>query len=261
MANDMLQLIKQEKIMNKDFNLYGDSDNPLFLVKDVAEMIDYDVKNSGQMVKNLDENDDYLISPLYYMGQIRNMYFLTEYGLYEVLMQSRKPLAKKFKKEVKKVIKQIRQTGGYIPIQENDDEMTILSKAVLIANKTIENKNIIIQNQKEKIEKLEPKAEYFDDMMNKENAFSITLIAKKYNMTANKLNKILKENKIQNKVGEAWVLNKKYDNKGYTITRMCKGKGFSKLGHMHTFWTIKGEKFIYDFLKEKYDLLPTKIKD
>ena len=48
-------------------------------------------------------------------------WFLTEDGLYEVLMQSRKPKAKEFKKEVKKILKSIRKTGGYVVGQENGD--------------------------------------------------------------------------------------------------------------------------------------------
>lgn len=64
------------------------------------------------MLITIDE-DEQLFSPIYYSGQVRNMYFLTEDGLYEVLMQSRKPIAKSFKKEVKKILKEIRKRGKY----------------------------------------------------------------------------------------------------------------------------------------------------
>lgn len=62
-------------------------------------------------LKNVDE-DEKLKAIITHSGQNREMWFLTEDGLYEVLMQSRKPIAKQFKKEVKKILKQIRQTGG-----------------------------------------------------------------------------------------------------------------------------------------------------
>ena len=49
-------------------------------------------------------------------GSTHKQWFLTEDGLYEVLMQSRKPIAKQFKKEVKQILKQIRRTGDYVPV-------------------------------------------------------------------------------------------------------------------------------------------------
>lgn len=82
------------------------------------------------------------------------MWFLTEGGLYEVLMQSRKPIAKKLKKEIKKILKQIRLTGGYIPISNEDDEKVILEKAVKILNKTLESKEILLKQKEEELEVL-----------------------------------------------------------------------------------------------------------
>ncbi|MCF7623780.1 BRO-N domain-containing protein [Peribacillus castrilensis] len=56
--------------------------NPLFLAKDVAEWIDYSKDKVGQILKTVDE-DEKVTSPIHYSGQVRNMYFLTEDGLYE----------------------------------------------------------------------------------------------------------------------------------------------------------------------------------
>ena len=64
------------------------------------------------MLNNVD-NDEKMNSPIYYSGQVRNMWFLTEDGLYEVLMLSRKPIAKEWKKKVKEILKEIRKTGTY----------------------------------------------------------------------------------------------------------------------------------------------------
>ncbi|MDB8542826.1 Bro-N domain-containing protein [Turicibacter sanguinis] len=72
--------------------MYGTFENPLFLAKDVAERLEIDAsKNNNQMLVKVDE-DDKRISPLFYKGQVREMWFLTEDGLYEVLIQSRKPI-------------------------------------------------------------------------------------------------------------------------------------------------------------------------
>ncbi|KAA0565319.1 phage antirepressor Ant [Bacillus sp. CH30_1T] len=114
-----LQIVESREVLGKEFNIYGDFENPLFLAKDVASWIDYDMSSVNKMINNV-ENDEKLIGTIFREGQQREMWFLTEDGLYEVLMVSRKPIAKKFKKEVKQVIKTLRKTGGYI---SNSDMM------------------------------------------------------------------------------------------------------------------------------------------
>ena len=141
-----LQVIEQREVLEKDFKIYGDKENPLFLAKDVANWIDH--SDTSKMIKNIDEEEK-LVRTLFLSGQKREALFLTEDGLYEVLMQSRKPIAKQFKKEVKKILKQIRLTGGYIPIQEEESEQDIMAKALLIAQNTLNKKDDLIKQQKE----------------------------------------------------------------------------------------------------------------
>ncbi len=113
-----LQVIEEIKFFKKTFKIYGDFENPLFLAKDVAEWIEYSKTGTGafdvsRMLNTIDD-DEKLIRTIFVSGQNREMWFLTEDGLYEVLMQSRKPIAKVFKKEVKKILKEIRKNGCYI---------------------------------------------------------------------------------------------------------------------------------------------------
>lgn len=108
-------------MLGKQFKIYGDLENPLFLAKDVAEWIDYSKSGNGSynltnMLKSVDE-DEKLILKFLVAGQIRDTYFLTEDGLYEVLMLSRKPIAKQFKKAVKKILKLIRKSKMNFPYQ------------------------------------------------------------------------------------------------------------------------------------------------
>lgn len=103
-----ITVLNNQEVLGKSFSVYGDIDNPLFLAKDVAEMIEH--SDVSKMVKAIDE-DEKLIGTLFVSGQNREVWFLTEYGLYEVLMQSRKPIAKEFKKEVKAILKQLRMSG------------------------------------------------------------------------------------------------------------------------------------------------------
>ena len=105
-----LQIIDERKLLGKDFKIYGDIENPLFLAKDVANWIEH--TDLSRMVNMVDDNEK-LKRTLYVSGQNREMWFLTEDGLYEVLMQSRKPIAKQFKKEVKQILKTIRLNGMY----------------------------------------------------------------------------------------------------------------------------------------------------
>lgn len=107
-----LMVIDERVVFEKKFRVYGDFENPLFLARDVAEWIEYDKEKVGQMLNTID-NDEKMTSPIYYSGQVRNMWFVTEDGLYEVLMQSRKPIAKQWKKKVKEILKEIRKTGTY----------------------------------------------------------------------------------------------------------------------------------------------------
>ena len=115
--NKELTVIEEREILGKRFRVYGDFENLLFLAKDVAEWIDYSKKSNGSydvnsMLRMVDE-DEKLMRKIFVSGQNRNMCFLTEDGFYEVCMQSTKPNAKIFKKEVKKILKTIRKTGRY----------------------------------------------------------------------------------------------------------------------------------------------------
>ncbi len=105
----IMKIIDEREILGKQFRIFGDFENPLFLAKDVAEWIDYDISNVSKMVNNVDENEKIIT-------RINNTSatFLTEDGLYEVLMLSRKPIAKEFKKQIKEILKTIRKNGMYV---------------------------------------------------------------------------------------------------------------------------------------------------
>ena len=114
--NKEIKVIDEREVLEKHFRVYGDIENPLFLAKDVANWIGYEISNVSKMVKNVDD-DEKIITRI----NNTSATFLTEDGLYEVLMQSRKPIAKQFKKEVKKILKQIRLTGGVV-IEDREEE-------------------------------------------------------------------------------------------------------------------------------------------
>lgn len=102
-----VQVLKSTEILNFPLTVFGTMEEPLFLAKDVAEMIEYSEDNTHRMLDLVDE-DEKLTVKMLRSGQNREVWMLTEHGLYEVLMQSRKPIAKEFKRAVKDLLKDIR---------------------------------------------------------------------------------------------------------------------------------------------------------
>lgn len=109
-----IEVIKETEVLGTMFKVYGTVEEPLFLAKDVAEVIEYSKTSEGyynvsMMLRSIDDDEKITINIVdSETNRARNQWFLTENGLYEVLMQSRKPIAKQFKKEVKKILKALR---------------------------------------------------------------------------------------------------------------------------------------------------------
>lgn len=259
-----LQVIDEREILGKSFRVYGDVENPIFLAKDVAEWIDYAKTSNGsydvsKMLKTVDE-DEKLIRKIFVSGQNRNMWFLTEDGFYEVCMQSTKPNAKIFKKEVKKILKSIRKTGMYIRDdvwQEIMNDPKRFGELLIDYAETKKEKERLAIENKQKdqlIAEYEPKVNYCDLVLASPNLVSISLIAKDYGMSAIAFNKLLHDLGIQYKLSGTWLLYQKYANFGYTksTTYIDENTGFSRL---NTKWTQKGRLFIYETLKAN-DILP-----
>lgn len=133
---EKIEVLKSTEVLGKELNVYGSIEEPLFLAKDVATWIGH--TNPASMLQSIDEDEKILMTNINNVYGGQNAWFLTEYGLYEVLMQSRKKIAKQFKKEVKKILKEIRQNGGYLVATEEDDENTIVERALNLAQKAIQ---------------------------------------------------------------------------------------------------------------------------
>lgn len=248
-----LQIINEQEVLGKHFTVYGTADEPLFLAKDVAEWIEH--SKSSIMIDTVDE-DEKLREIIFTSGQNREVWFLTENGLYEVLMQSRKPLAKEFKKKVKEILKSIRKHGLYAI----DDLLNNPDMAIAALQKLKEERQLRLQAQEEIaqknqiIQELQPKATYYDLILQSESLVAMSVIAKDYGMSARKLNDLLHELKVQFKQGSTWLLYQKYASKGYTQSKTHTID--AERSKMHTYWTQKGRLFIYDLLKNKKGILP-----
>lgn len=140
----------------------------------------------------------------------------------------------------------------FIQIEEqwNSPEM-VMKRALEIANARVEQLRITVSVQTQQIAELQPKASYYDVVLNCKDLLSIGKIAKDYGKSAVWLNKWLHEHGIQYKQGDIWLLYQKYAEQGYTSTKTSVFNGSDGKEHskVHTYWTQKGRLFIYDQLK------------
>ena len=115
---------------------------------------------------------------------------------------------------------------------------------------------VSVQNQQ--IAELQPKASYYDVVLNCKDLMSIGKIAKDFGKSAVWLNKWLHEHGVQYKQGEIWLLYQQYAEQGYTSTKTSVYNGLDGKEHskIHTYWTQKGRLFIYGLLKAE-GILPT----
>lgn len=277
MLNNPIKVLSETELLGHKFTVYGTAENPLFLAKEVAECIDYAKTSQGyydvsRMVGTVDEEEKYLRT-IFVDGRNYEMWFLTEDGLYEVLMQSRKPIAKAFKKGVKEILKTIRKTGGYIATKSDDTPEEIMARALTIAQATLakreerlkqleaenEHKKVVIEQKEEEIvikdkeiKALAPKCESFDKIMSSEGLVTTNMIAAFLGISAIKLNKLLCNWYIQYKQSGIYFLHVKYRGNGYTkhVPHPYIDNGVQK-SREHMYWTEKGRKFVIELYNSK----------
>ena len=140
----------------------------------------------------------------------------------------------------------------------------IMSRAIQLANRRLDELMHIHQQdqatiaiQTQQIAELQPKANYTDLVLSCQDAVNISVIAKDYGWSAQKMNEYLYQKGIQYKQSGIWLLYQKYASEGYTKTNtsVSKDNNGKEHTHVHTRWTQKGRLFIYDELK-KDDILP-----
>ena len=157
--------------------LTDENGDPWFVAKDVCDALGY-TNASKAISDHVDPEDKLNNESLSSLGQ-RGGWLVNESGLYSLTLSSKLPTAKEFKRWVThEVLPQIRKTGGYVPTTDADDDMTILAKAVLVAQKTIDVKNQQLKSKDAQIKALEQKAQALDDFTNVEDKLLIRDAAK-----------------------------------------------------------------------------------
>ena len=202
----------------------------MFVGKDVADILGYQ-NGSRDINHHVDEEDRHKVM-IFDGNQDKETIIINESGLYSLILSSKMPNAKKFKHWVtSEVLPAIRKHGMYA-IDERRKQLECLALV-----------------QRQQIAELQPKASYYDLILQNKNTVPITQIAKDYGMSGRKFNELLHELGVQYKFRKTWLLYQHYAECGYTQSRTYAIDESRSV--MHTYWTQKGRLFLYDLLKNE----------
>lgn len=225
------------------------NDEPYFVGKDVAQTLGY--KNTRKALIDHVDEEDKGVTNRDTLGGKQDLTIINESGLYSLILKSKLPSAKKFKRWVtSEVLPQIRKHGMYA----TDELLNNPDLLIEVATKLKEERTLRLVAE-QKVAEMQPKVNYHDIILANKSVTPISFIAKNYGMSARQMNKMLHDFGIQYRQGKAWLLYAKYQNEGYTHIEMVPVQGTDNLKPIMK-WTQKGHLFIYDFLK-KHDVLPS----
>lgn len=230
---------------------------PLFCLTDLCVSLDL---RASDVKRRLDDDVVSTHTVKDSLGRKNLLCFVNEDGLYDVILDSRKPEAKAFRKWVtSEVLPQIRKTGGYIPVAQEDDEKTILAKAVQILMKTVEvqkqsleAQRLELAEQDVEIARLAPKAEYAEEVLMSPTCYTMTQVAKSLSMTVQQLQRQLHQMRIiYRSPSGCWMLYADHLKRGYEAYRTKKGVnlfGETIWADTYLVWTERGKEFIYGLM-------------
>ena len=226
----------------------------MFVGKDVADILGY--TNTPKAIRDHVDDEDKLTERIVLSGQNREVIFINESGLYSLILSSKMPNAKKFKHWVTaEVLPAIRKNGMYAidEILENPD--LAIATLTKLKEEREKRKQLECQTriQRQQIAEMQPKASYYDLILQNKNTVPITQIAKDYGMSGRKFNELLHELGVQYKFRKTWLLYQQYAGHGYTQSHTYAINENRSV--MHTCWTQKGRFFLYDLLKRE-SILP-----
>jgi prophage antirepressor-like protein len=251
----------------------GTSDNPLFCLADVCKALEL---RQGDVRQRLTDGVVSTQPILDSLGREQVANFVNEDGLYDVILDSRKPEAKQFRKWVtSEVLPSIRKTGGYIASSAEDTPEEIMARAFIIAQDTIKRKDerialqqqtidrqqgvISIQaeqleGQTKELESHKPILEIYDRLVNTEGLLRARDVAALFGMSPVTFNRTLAGLGVQYKQGGTWFLYAHLRDKGYTVHKVQQIPNTDK-EELRMLWTAQGRLFCYELFK-KHNLLP-----
>lgn len=249
-----IKIISKSTFLDKEIDVWGSVENPLFRANDIQNWLG--LKNVSRAVANVDEEERLNLK----LSRGGSMWFLTEEGVYELLMQSRKPIAKQFKKGVKAILHEIRTKGGYIASSVNDTPEAIMARALKIADETLKRNEQRVREleaqteqqaqtigiQQKELTVAAPKVKYYDDTLASTDCLTTTQVADDLGISARALNQQLSNAGIQYYQSGSWHLKGKFREWQLASTRTynyIKGDG-STGTKVNLVWNQRGKRFI-----------------
>lgn len=226
---------------------------PYFVGKDVAEILGY--SNTRKALSDHVDEEDKGVTKCDTPGGMQDLTVINESGLYSLILSSKMPNAKKFKRWVtSEVLPTIRKHGLYAMDEVLANPDILINALLELKAERERNANLqaVVAVQNQQMMEMQPKVSYYDVVLNCKDLVAISVIAKDYGWSATKLNQYLQQKGIQYKQGgKIWLLYQKYAEKGYTSTKTHSYPGSDGSTHtkVHTYWTQRGRLFIYDLLK------------
>lgn len=224
---------------------------PFFVGKDVAEILGY--SNPQKALRDHVDEEDKTLNDSFTVNGTKGV-LINESGFYSLILRSQLPKAQKFKRWVtSEVLPSIRRHGMYATDEliANPD----LAIAAFTALKEERERRMALEEvaavQKQQIAEMQTKATYYDVVLKCKDAVNISVIAKDYGWSAQKMNEYLHQKGVQYKQSDIWLLYQKHAGCGYTKTNthIYKDGCGSEHTKVHTKWTQKGRLFIYSLLK------------
>lgn len=225
---------------------------PWMVGKDVAQALGYSnpQKALGDHVDDEDKRQGDGVTIRDPIGREQHPTIINESGLYSLVLSSKLPGAKKFKRWVtSEVLPSIRKTGGYQIPKDYPSALRALAdaeeeKLALLAEN---------EQQRQAIAEFEPMRQYIDTILGSPGTMTTTQIAADYDMSAKQLNRILHEEGIQHCVNKQWILYRRHMGKGYTKSSTfhfthTDGRPDTKIS---TQWTQKGRLMIHELLTSR----------
>jgi len=226
---------------------------PYFVGKDVADILGYSNTRKA-LIDHVDKEDKDDVTIRDAIGRNQTMTAINESGLYSLILSSKMPNAKKFKRWVtNEVLPAIRKHGLYATDDLIANPDLAIAAFTALKEEREKNKELIaaVAIGQQQIAEMKPKATYYDVVLKCRDAVNISVIAKDYGWSAMRMNEHLHEKGIQFKQGDIWLLYQKYAPNGYTKTNTHIYEDSKGIQHtkVHTKWTQKGRLFIYEQLK------------
>ncbi|EEV29246.1 prophage antirepressor [Enterococcus casseliflavus EC30] len=220
-------------------------DEPYFVGKDIAEVLGY-INTRDALSKHVDLEDKHRVAIRDTIGRSQNVVAINESGLYSLIISSKLPNAKKFKRWVtKEVLPSIRKHGMYAKDElVNNPELFL---EVLDNYRAEKEKNKMLVTE---LKETQPIVSYYNEILQSNETLTITQIAADYGMSGRAMNQLLKRLRVQRKVNNQWVLFSDLVRKGLTRSETKRVQNGNKTV-VTTRWTQKGRLFLYNTLKKE----------